>query len=370
MRIFYAVGKKPNQSLEDSGIWYSNLYMSLKDLGHDVIEFDFDLEPYYAHADPSIIDNAIFNEANHSILECELTKQIQDANETKKIDLFFSYFYSSFVRPDLIKSMSNMGIPTMNWYCNGAHQFHLVKDIAQAFDFSLVPEKFRLTDYLNAGANPIYCQEAANPLLYHPYDLDFEYDVSFVGSPGATRPNYIHGLVKAGININVWGVHWHKFCPPASSIFPKTRWYASRCKNKLLGNKLLPVLPRDICHSPLSDIEMIKMYSRSRISLGFTVTNTLNSEDIIKQVRLREFEATMSGAFYMLEYVEEIEDFFNVGKEIICFHNSHDLISKINYFLKHPEERENIRQAGYIRATKNHTWQKRFTNSFKIAGLL
>ena len=51
MRVFLAAGKSPNQALAGSRIWYINLCLPLRDLGHEVIEFDFDLEPMYANAD-------------------------------------------------------------------------------------------------------------------------------------------------------------------------------------------------------------------------------------------------------------------------------------------------------------------------------
>jgi hypothetical protein len=73
-----------------------------------------------------------------------------------------------------------MGICTINWYCNASYQFELVEEIAPAYDYCLVPEKFWLDDYRRVGANPIYCQEAANPNTYKPYDLPKSFDVTFV----------------------------------------------------------------------------------------------------------------------------------------------------------------------------------------------
>lgn len=369
MRIFYAVGKRPNQGLLSSDIWYSNLFLSLKDLGHDIVEFDFNLEPYYAHADPSRPQDVSFNKANQAFIEKELLNQIELATKQKPVDLFFSYFYSSFVRPKTIQRIRDLGITTMNWYCNAAHQFHLVEEISRVYDFSLVPEKFRMDDYRNAGANPIYCQEAANPNIYMPFDLHKEFDVSFVGSPGANRPEYIHDLIKAGVNTDVWGVRWLGYSPP-SALLSRLRWHASRIKKHLSGMELRPILPRRICHPPLTDMKMIQLYSQSKICLGFTATNNDKGNRSIKQIRLREFEATMSGAFYMLEYIEDIEEFFNVGKEIVCFHNGQDLVDKVKYYLKHHEEREQIRLAGLARAQKDHTWQKRLSAAFREAGLL
>ena len=51
MKIFYASGERPNQALPGSQVWRNNLYLALVDLGHEVVEFDYDLNPLLRHAD-------------------------------------------------------------------------------------------------------------------------------------------------------------------------------------------------------------------------------------------------------------------------------------------------------------------------------
>ena len=130
-------------------------------------------------------------------------------------------------------------------------------------------------------------------------------------------------------------------------------------------------LPPAICGPSLSDEEMILMYSRSRISLGFSTVAAAapGEKKIVKQVRLRDFEAVMSGAFYLTEACPELADFFIPGKEIVFFEDAADLIEKCRHYLAHPEEREQIRQAGLRRARAEHTWRHRFEAVFRQIGL-
>ncbi len=129
-------------------------------------------------------------------------------------------------------------------------------------------------------------------------------------------------------------------------------------------------IPEDLCGPPLDDDELIKMYSRSEISLGFSSCDgTHRSKERILQIRLRDFEAPMSGAFYMVEYQNELAEFFEPDKEIVCYRDKRDLAEKIKYYLKHDKERERIRAAGYQRAVADHTWQQRFQNVFKAIGV-
>jgi spore maturation protein CgeB len=370
MRIFYAVGSRPHGDLVESSIWFRNLYLPMVDLGHEVVAFDFDLEPFYSHADPDHPGTRAFVEAQRPILEAELLNQVARAHAERPIDVFFSYFYSSFVRPEVIRQIAGMGIVTVNWYCNASYQFHLVSEIAPAYSYCLVPEKFRLDDYRAVDAHPVYCQEAANPDFYRPQDVPREYDIAFVGSAYGDRPAYVRALLDAGLDAHVWGPGWSELARPSSRT-ARLRIAGSRMKlNALRRPPPAPMLPSANCGSPLTDDEMVTMFSRSKICLGFSsVGDTGNTKQPIRQVRLRDFEAPMSGAFYILEYLDEIEEFFVPGKEIVCFDGSADLVDKCRYYLDHEEEREKIRRAGHERALRDHTWQRRLTTAFIETGV-
>jgi spore maturation protein CgeB len=111
------------------------------------------------------------------------------------------------------------------------------------------------------------------------------------------------------------------------------------------------------------------MYSRAKITLGFSaVGDARPGTERLVQVRLRDFEAPMSGAFYLVEYIPELEEFFEPGKEIACYTDPEDLVAKARYYLEHDDEREKIRQAGYKRAVSEHTWQKRLEKSLIAMG--
>jgi spore maturation protein CgeB len=353
-----------------STIWRRNLYEGLVQLGHEVIEFDFDLEPYYEHADPAVPGAIEFMSRSRQVLERELLEQLAHAHARQPIDLFFSYFYSAFARPELIREIGDMGIVTVNWYCNASYQFHLVSDIAPAFSFCLVPERFRLQDYRAVGANPVYCQEAANPDFYRPYERTNEYDVTFVGAAYGERPVYIRFLRDCGIDIRAFGPGWVNLLPPA--LPARLRRELGQVKRWIARQSLRPpLLPPDCCDGGMiSDAEMVRMYSRSRISLGFSVVGETHKDtEPIRQVRLRDFEAPMSGAFYLVEYTREIEEFFVPGEEIVCFTSKRELVDLVRHYLAHPQEAELIRLAGHERAVREHTWQKRLRDAFEEMGL-
>lgn len=400
MRIFYASDTTPNP-LFQSDLWRNNLYLPLVDLGHDVVEFEYDLRETFKNVFFEDPVQRIFIDQNRPQVTEALLKQIKAAHAVKPVDLFFSYFYDVCVLPEAIDEIRTMGIKTVNWYCNGSYQLHLASQISPHYDWCLVPEKFRLKDYVEMGAAPIYCQEAANPNVYKPYDVPLEFDVTFIGQAYGERPAYIQYLLDQGIDVRVWGSGWQAFAQDRLRGIENThtinqpgplqraayvgrklltpegwRAVARRLTQTVNAGSAMPLqpngaaaaiaLPSSTLGGVLSDLAMVQMYSRSKINLGFsTCGNTHQSEERIVQIRLRDFEVPMSGGFYMVEYMEELEEFFEIGKEIVCYTDPQDLTEKIKYYLRNDSERETIRRAGHERCLRDHTWHARFEMAFK-----
>ncbi len=394
MRIFYAADNSADPKLGiQSNIWRNNLYLTLVDSGHDVVEFDYDLTETIQKADK--LRNKRFISRNRPRITNELLRQIKEAHADRPIDLFFSYFYDCCVLPEGIDAIRALDITTVNWYCNGSYQFDLVEEISPHYDWCLVPEAFRLKDYEAIGARPIYCQEAANPNIYQPYDVPVEFDVTFVGQAYGERPNYIKYLSENGVSVKVWGYGWEKFSDTHRSRAKNPIWRLSRklkefmmdtywqdgfrrllalelfrSGSRIFHEKPAVTLPAEIIGGVLSDSDMIPTYSRSKINLGFSSCGEIGeTEERIVQIRLRDFEVPMSGGFYMVEYMEELEEFFDIGKEVVCYSDPEDLVGKIKYYLEHDNQREEIRRAGYKRALRNHTWHQRFEMAFKQMGM-
>jgi spore maturation protein CgeB len=393
MRIFYASNTSPDAGFQ-SVLWRNNLYLSLVNLGHDVVEFDYDLYETFLNVDPNDPQQKSFIDGNRPKVTEELIRQIRIAHNLKPVDLFFSYFYDACVLPEAIDEIRSLGITTVNWYCNGSYQLHLVSEIAPHYDWCLVPEKFRLEDYVAMGARPIYCQEAANPQIYKHHDLPIAYDVTFIGQAYGDRSLYIQYLRERGIDVQVWGKGWPLIPRPLTAPARPSLWQRvpsiggrlltsegrkslvsrlMRNKNSEEESPPAPAQPATVVYGggTLSDDEMIRMYSRSKINLGFsTCGDTHQTNERIMQIRLRDFEVPMSGGFYMVEYMEELEEFFEIGKEIVCYNDREDLADKIKYYLDHDSERETIRWAGHQRCLRDHTWKKRFEAAFTEMGLV
>jgi spore maturation protein CgeB len=178
-----------------------------------------------------------------------------------------------------------------------------------------------------------------------------EFDVTFVGQRYGNRPMHLRRLVEEGVDVRAWGPRWDE-----------QAWRATSDSDRELARR---------CGGVLGDHELVEMYSRSRVSLGFSAVAHVPKDGSppIRQVRLRDFEAPMSGAFYLVERFDELAEFFEPGREIVFFEDADDLADKARYYLKHETERERIRRAGMRRARAEHTWHRRFEHAFWEMGL-
>jgi hypothetical protein len=370
VRIFFAV---PRSAWVDL-----NLRRSLEDMGHQLVRFDFPGWPDDADPDWQARGKPRTNQ------------RLLDAfRAAGRVDLFFGYFYSSVAYPETLDLIRRSGVPTVNFSCNNVHQFDLVRDIAAHFDLCVVPEQAAQSDFRSVGARPARIQLAANPRVYHPLPEPRLYDVTFVGQRYADRADLLQHLYAHGVGVRAWGAGWQARkrldvgqIKAGLALVEDERFDGIR---RLVSQRLhpgkraafrSPGVPPDTLDTSafgaprLLQRDLVRMFSRSRLSLGFaTAGESHRSQKRLTHLRLREFEAPMSGALYLTEDQPELAEYFTPGQEVLTYSDRDDLLDKARYHLAHQELSERIRRAGFERARREHTWQHRFAELFDRLGL-
>ena len=79
-------------------------------------------------------------------------------------------------------------------------------------------------------------------------------------------------------------------------------------------------------------------------------------------VKVGLFEAMACKQVVITEYMEELEDYFKIGEEILCFKDVQELKNLIEYYLVHTDELEQIREKAYHRFISEHTYVERWTD--------
>jgi hypothetical protein len=260
------------------------------------------------------------------------------AHKEKPVDVVVGYLSGYLADPKILRQMGQTGavILNFNWDDKLGFRGEMIGNrcsgpagLARIVDLNLTNAPESCQKYLAEGGLAMFWPEGAHPDIHKPCELPFDFDVSFVGKKYGWRPRFIEKLRSKGIQIECFGYGWE--------------------------------------NGPVSQEEMIKLYSRSRINLGF---GGVGHSKKLMCLKGRDFEVPMSGGLYLTQDNPELSLVYNIGKEILVYKTVDDCAEKISYILKHPDIAAQIRAAGRNRALKDHSWEKRFENVFRIAGIM
>lgn len=290
---------------------------SFEELGHHVVMFYYD--SYLKDLKP-------------------LQNELKEFADKESPDLiFFSLFQDQFEVEtlDYLKSKYT----TLNWFGDDQWRFDgFTSRYANHFSYCVTTDKFSIQKYSEVGQkNVIYSQWAAiNTHEVEKFD-GYQYDVSFVGGYHPYRRWFIDRLLKKGIKVEAFGHGWE--------------------------------------NGVLSDREMNKLFISSRINLNISNStsfdfrylvsglkpflNSLRSRKVASQIKARNFEIAYFNGFQLTDYVPSIENYFDIGKEVICYKDVDEAEQLIKYYLSNTNERENIKKTSNQRAMKEHGYVNR-----------
>jgi spore maturation protein CgeB len=183
---------------------------------------------------------------------------------------------------------------------------------------------------------------AVNPAKYRPVNVPPKYrsDICFVGSAFPVRLHFFDQMTpfllkKRFIIIGQW---WE------------------RLKN-------FDHLKHRIHNDPIPPSEVVKYYNGAKIVLNIHRTQN-DRRDNHRNLPAyspnnRTFEIAACRSFQLLSCRRDLPKFYAPGQEMVCFQNLKDLKRKINYYLAHEDEREQIAVKAYRRTLKDHTYRVR-----------
>ena len=174
--------------------------------------------------------------------------------------------------------------------------------------------------YRKEGGAAMSFPEASDPNIFHPMPkLPKIHDVSFVGSRYGIREKLVIALRAVGIRVTAYGNGWEG------------------------GRITTDAVPR--------------LFAQSKIVLGVSAIG--HCPDFVG-LKLRDFDAPMSGSFYLTQHNPDLNDLYRVGGDIVTYRSVDECVAQVRYFLSHDVEREAIARAGRVRAEREHTWDLRF----------
>ena len=107
--------------------------------------------------------------------------------------------------------------------------------------------------------------------------------------------------------------------------------------------------------------EMPLVFAGSDINLNITIPN------IRSGVPLRVFDVLAAGGFLITNYQPELSMLFEIGRDLVVYDDTEDLLQKVLYYKTHPQERKSIAENGRKKVEDLHTYSHRLQEMLEKA---
>ncbi|MBP3962000.1 CgeB family protein [Paenibacillus lignilyticus] len=269
---------------------------------------------------------------------------------------------ASFIRPDWmlvlnglhvfpddhlqqVDAVRAMGIRTAIWFADDPYVTADTVTIAPHYDVVLTHELSTVELYRGLGcAEVAYMPLAVDPNWFKPMKVESAHrsDICFIGQAFWNRVELFDAIAPYLKNRKVF---------IAGGLWDRLRHYKQLQKFIRMG-----WLPVD---------ESIRYYNGAKIVINLHRTtergkdnkNELNLPG--RSINPRTYEIAACGTLQLTDVREDLPNYYVPGVELDTFSSPEELIMKLDYYLKHEEQRRQMAIRGLYRTLKDHTFVQR-----------
>jgi spore maturation protein CgeB len=324
------------------GFEHYNFYDSLRNMGHDLLYFDF-----------MTLHKGLGRQG--------MNRRLLEVARSERPELSFSVLFTDQFEPEAISKLSEL-CPTVNWFCDDHWRFEsFSQHWAPRFTWVVTTARSALPKYEAIGCHQVIkSQWACNHFLYRRLSLPLTHDVTFVGQPHGNRRSLIEALRGAGLSVKVWGMGWKEGRLSQDEmirVFNQSRINLNLSNASVLKGATAPSLARRVLRRLLGDAHP---GDRERRPPAVADPND--------QIKGRNFEIPGCGGLMLTGTAEDLANYYEPDQEIAVFDSFEVLVGKIRHYLAHEGERAAIAEAGYRRTLADHTYVHRFNDIFRRMG--
>lgn len=266
-----------------------------------------------------------------------LLEQAREAFEQDGLDLVMGQLWANFVDPDVLATIQGWGVATVNVSMDDRLPEHWrVVDglelgsvgLRRGLDLVLTTTREVCSWYAVNGCPAVYWPLASDPTHFQrDSHASRDIDVCFVGNRYGIRGRIVDALCDAGVRVEAFGGGWP--------------------------------------NGPVSATKSAELFGRSKIVLG---VGTVGHASDVYTIKLRDFDAPMSGALYITHRNPDLLELYDQGREIVCYESIEECVAQVTKYLADEPARMRIAAAGASRARRDHSWSKRLYDAFVMLG--
>lgn len=336
-----------------------NFFESLCAMGHDVTTFDY----------PTVTDQLGRAQAN---------RQLEAIVNRDQPDVLFGVVRGDLISKRTMRRISEQtSTTTINWFCDDHWQFDTqALKWTPCFNHVVTTSETALTQYREHGlTNVIKSQWGANHARYQPNSTGPAYDVTFVGQPYGIRRRAIQALRDAGISVRAWGSGWPDGKLSQDEmirVFSQSRINLNFADASSNQRTRLQTLAGSYPVASLRDKPGLwRLWSGAQRLASWDKRRAQAKADTPpRQIKGRVFEVPACGGFLLTQPAEDLHDYLQPSRDCATFETVDDLVDQVRYYLQHEDERQAIAAQGYRRTLEEHTYAARFASVFEQAGVM
>jgi spore maturation protein CgeB len=351
---------------------------------------------------------------------CEV-KYIHIDSEKQSYDGFIKNFLTTVAdfKPDFVLTINHLGfdqegrltellssieMPFVSWFVDSPTVIltsfdQNISDFCNLFIWD--------SDYINelqdcGYSNVDYLPLATLPTLFKPLNIPYTSDVAFVGSSMIysihknmkrmiMRPDLLQLLEKTADRfltmdtrnsvdaieaIQSEGINYNFTSSDQKADFAAAVTWRATQKYRLSGLMKLAEFNPTVHGDPHWDFilddrfriereimyyqQMPQFYNSAKIQFNMT------SRQMRYAVNQRVFDVPATQQFLLTDYKMQLEEIFDIGKDIICFEDIEEIPELIRYYLNNDNKRKEVSTRGYRTILNGHTYKHRLTKLVEI----
>ncbi|MGF7047130.1 spore maturation protein CgeB [Paenibacillus sp. DS2015] len=261
----------------------------------------------------------------------------------------------TYVDTEEIDNVREQGVLTAVWLTDDPYYSDLSITKVRHYDYVFTLELNCVRLYKQLGCEQVYYLPfGVHTEHYQPHSVQvastLKRDVRFIGSAYWNRIHFLHPilphLMKYNTSFN--GIWWDRL--------PEFPIYQHKIE---LGKWMGPV-------------ETAAAYNASKIVINLhrsheDDTVNKNSNNIAAaSPNPRTFEISACGTLQLSDERDDLARFYEPGKEIVTYSSPQDLLEKIEFYLTHEKERQEIALAALERTYRDHSYSIRVNELLSI----
>jgi spore maturation protein CgeB len=304
----------------------------------------------------------VFNDLGHEFFEMNAGGDLKEVADAIRPHIFMTAINLLNLKKDIIvlKQMRRNGTKIFLWVhwplikniLKEAEPYLLADDIADVYFGEREPESM-MNFEKTTGKKYHVIPNAANRTIHFPTSpVDkYQYDIVYLGAKLPLKKwfydNVLLPLTKK-YKVGIFGPYWtlrDNILRVGSRFCKNIRYKAG---TSFFDNLRILIPPED----------ENKLYSSAKICLNFHEREKDGSQPhyILNQ---RTFKIPACGGFQICDCVPALRKYFSEDEVITASLDSKDWFKKIEYYLNHDKERNEIREKGTKRVLKEHTYHNR-----------